>query len=141
MQEPGASWATIVATVGKVEATLNRWLSQNHGLGLTDYRALILLSEAPDRELRITELAARVGLNESSTTRLVVRLEAKGFVTRDTCPDDGRGVYAVITDAGLALSHDLAEAYNERLGALLTNLTAAPGEARRAFHLITDLNN
>lgn len=137
MQEPGASWTTVVTTVGEIEATLNKWLSQRHGLGLTDYRALTLLSEAPDRELRITELATQVGLNQSSTTRLVARLEAKGFAVRDTCPDDGRGIYAVLTEPGLALVRDLTETYNERLGALLASTVATDAERSRAFNAIT----
>ena len=78
LTEPDDSWATVVATVSRIETSLNLWLSQSHGLGLTDYRALALLSEAPDRELRISELAIRIGLNQSSTTRLVGRLELKG---------------------------------------------------------------
>lgn len=137
MQEPGASWTTVVTTVGEIEATLNKWLSQRYGLGLTDYRALTLLSEAPDRELRITELATQVGLNQSSTTRLVARLETKAFAVRDTCPDDGRGIYAVLTESGLALVRDLTETYNERLGALLASTIATDAEISRAFNAIT----
>lgn len=138
MREPGASWTTVVATVGEVESRLNKWLSQHHGVGLTDYRALTLLSGAADRELRITELAAQVGLNQSSATRLVGRLEAKGLVARDTCPDDGRGVYAVITDTGLTLVHELADRYNERLRALLSSTSAASGTTGQAFRAIAD---
>ena len=141
MTEPGDSWATVVATVGRIETSLNLWLSQRHGLGLTDYRALALLSRASDPELRISDLAVRVGLNQSSTTRLVGRLELKGLVTRDTCPEDGRGVYAVITKAGLDLAHELATPYSEKLAGLLTTPPAitAPGTAGRAFHTIADL--
>lgn len=137
MQDPGASWATVATAVSEIEATLNKWLSQHHGLGLTDYRALTLLNEAADRELRITELATQVGLNQSSTTRLVARLEAKELAVRDTCPDDGRGVYAVITEHGQMLARELAKDYNKRLGELLANTTR--DATRRAFHTIADL--
>lgn len=136
MKEPGVSWTTITATVGEIEASLNRWLTQNHGLGLTDFRALTLLGESPERELRITELAAQVGLNQSSTTRLVARLEAKGLVVRDTCPDDGRGIYAVITDAGLTLARALAEPYSERLAALVASTITNDAATSRAFSTI-----
>ena len=143
MTEPGDSWATVVATVGRIETSLNLWLSQRHGLGLTDYRALALLGRASDHELRISDLAVRVGLNQSSTTRLVGRLELKGLVTRDTCPEDGRGVYAVITKAGLDLAHELATPYSEKLAGLLTTPPAitASGTAGRAFHTIADLTS
>ena len=141
LTEPDDSWATVVATVGRIETSLNLWLSQSHGLGLTDYRALALLSEAPDRELRISELAIRIGLNQSSTTRLVGRLELKGLVTRDTCPEDGRGVYAVITETGLDLTHELTTSYSEKLTKLLTTPPTATtsSTANRAFRTIADL--
>ena len=136
MQEPGASWTTVTASVGEIEAALNKWLTQSHGLGLTDFRALTLLSESPDRELRITELSTQVGLNQSSTTRLVARLETKGLVVRDTCPDDGRGIYAVITEAGLTLVQTLAKSYNERLVALVTSTITNDTATSRAFSSI-----
>lgn len=141
LTEPDDSWATVVATVSQIETSLNLWLSQSHGLGLTDYRALTLLSEAPDRELRISELATRIGLNQSSTTRLVGRLELKGLVTRDTCPEDGRGVYAVITETGLDLTHELTTSYSEKLTKLLTTPPTATtsSTANRAFRTIADL--
>ena len=141
MAEPGDSWATVVATVGRIETSLNLWLSQRHGLGLTDYRALALLSRASDHELRISDLAVRVGLNQSSTTRLVGRLEFKGLVTRDTCPEDGRGVYAVITETGLDLTHELTTSYSEKLTKLLTTPPTATtsSTANRAFRTIADL--
>ena len=141
MTEPGDSWATVVATVGRIETSLNLWLSQRHGLGLTDYRALALLSRASDHELRISDLAVRVGLNQSSTTRLVGRLELKGLVTRDTCPEDGRGVYAVITKTGLGLTHELTTSYSEKLIKLLTTPPTATttSTANRAFRTIADL--
>ena len=141
MTEPGDSWATVVATVGRIETSLNLWLSQRHGLGLTDYRALALLSRASDHELRISDLAVRVGLNQSSTTRLVGRLELKGLVTRDTCPNDGRGVYAVITETGLDLTHELTTSYSEKLTKLLTTPPTATtsSTANRAFRTIADL--
>lgn len=136
MLEPGASWATVAAAVGDIETMLNKWLSQTHGLGVTDFRALSLLSEAPDRELRITELAKQVGLNQSSTTRLVARIESKGFAMRDTCPDDGRGIYAVITEPGLELVRTLTEPYNERLGSLVSRMIASDTERNHAFRTV-----
>lgn len=141
MNEPGESWATVVATVGMVEASLNQWLSQHHGVGLTDFRALVNLVEAPDRELRITELATRVGLTQSSATRLVGRLEVKGLVVRDTCPDDGRGVFAVVTEAGLALVQELLGSYAERLAEVLASphVASGRGAASRAFRVIAEL--
>src|SRR2546421_7761208 len=69
---------------------------------LLSYDVLIELYEAPDRRLRMHELAQRVVLSRSGLTRLVDRLEAEGFLTRDRCGTDRRGAYAVITEQGVA---------------------------------------
>ncbi len=98
-----AAWSQVATFVSDVEARLGRWLTSTHGLGLTEYRALMHLSKASDKELRVNDLAHQVGLNQSSVTRLLSRLEEKALVYRDTCPDDGRGVFAVITDKGDAV--------------------------------------
>lgn len=144
MREPEAAWPLIVAAVTQTEASLNKWLTQNHGVGLTEYRAVALLCKAPDHELRITELATQVGLNQSSATRLVGRLETKGLAVRDTCPDDGRGVYAVVTDQGSTLVRDLAGPYADRLTTLLKDYARQePGVdariMREAFRSAGDL--
>ena len=48
----------------------------------------------------MAELAERVLLSRSGTTRLVDRLERDGLLERDTCDSDGRGCFAVLTDRG-----------------------------------------
>lgn len=67
---------------------------------LASYDVLVQLVEAPERRLRMTDLADRVLLSRSGLTRLVDRLEREGFVTREACEQDARGMYAVLTDAG-----------------------------------------
>ena len=116
-----ASWAQVAAIVAAVDATLGKWLLDNYNIGLTEYRAVLHLSRTSDRELRITELANRVGLTQSSVTRLVERMEAKGLAFRDTCPDDGRGVFAVITDAGLKVVTEIHEPYETKICELLSD--------------------
>lgn len=118
-RNPSAAWVQVAAIVAAVDAALGKWLVDNHNIGLTEYRAVLHLSRASDRELRITELAQRVGLNQSSVTRLVGRMEAKGLAVRDACPDDGRGVYAVITDRGLDAVAQIREPYEAKICELL----------------------
>ncbi|MFD0472556.1 MarR family transcriptional regulator [Nonomuraea thailandensis] len=65
------------------------------------------------------ELADKVGLNQSSVTRLVARLNAAGFAYRDLCPDDKRGVYTVITETGRARYAEAGRTYEETLEAAL----------------------
>jgi DNA-binding MarR family transcriptional regulator len=76
-------------------------LVAEHDLSLPTYDVLVQLSEAPDRRLRMTELAERVLLSRSGLTRLVDRLEREGLVQRLACPSDARGTLATLTPAGL----------------------------------------
>ncbi|RFU36400.1 MarR family transcriptional regulator [Actinomadura logoneensis] len=112
-------WNRVLALHARVEQRLGAVLQRHHGLGLSEYRALALLAEAPDGELRMQDLAAGLGLNQSSVTRLVGRLDAAGFGYRDLCPDDRRGVYTVITDAGRERYRQARPAYEETLTATL----------------------
>ncbi|WP_248580433.1 MarR family transcriptional regulator [Nocardioides sp. InS609-2] len=114
------AWSKVAAFASAVDASLDKWLADTHRIGLTEFRALTFLSQARDRELRVNDLAQRVGLNQSSTTRLVSRLEAKGLARRDVCEDDGRGVYAVITDQGETLFREVRGPYEDRLHELLS---------------------
>lgn len=116
-----AAWFQVAAVVSAVDSTLGKWLTDNYGIGLSDYRAILHLSRAKDRELRVTELTHKVGLNQSSVTRLVGRLETKEMVFRDTCPDDGRGVYAVITDRGIEAVSEIREPFETKICELLQN--------------------
>lgn len=139
-----AAWSQVAAVVAAVDATLGKWLLDNYGIGLADYRAMLHLSRESDRELRIHELANRVGLNRSSVTRLVERIETKKLAYRDTCPDDGRGVYAVITDAGIDVVREIREPYEEKICQLLDNAAKEFPQLNlvdldRSFERINDL--
>jgi DNA-binding MarR family transcriptional regulator len=69
---------------------------------MTEYFVLVNLSEAPDRRLRMSELAGRGAMSLSAISRVVDGLERRGLVTRERCPEDRRGLLAVLTDAGFA---------------------------------------
>lgn len=119
--DASGSWSRVAAFASAVDASLDKWLGDTYRIGLTEYRALTLLSQASDKELRITVLAQRVGLTSTSTTRLVSRLESKGHALRDVCQDDGRGVYAVIDEPGEALLREVREPFEARVQDLLSN--------------------
>lgn len=112
-------WSRLTALHAHVEGRLGTALQRRHGLGLSEYRALGLLAEAPKSELRMQDLAAGLGLNQSSVTRLVARLNAADFTYRDLCPDDKRGVYTVLTDAGRLRHREARGTYEETLAAAL----------------------
>ncbi|HEX2577877.1 MAG TPA: MarR family transcriptional regulator [Aquihabitans sp.] len=79
-----------------------------HGLAHDDYGLLVALSEAPDHQLRMAELAEQAVESRSRLSHHVGRLESKGLVRREACGDDRRGSFAVLTEAGEALMRETA---------------------------------
>ncbi|MEV8634733.1 MarR family transcriptional regulator [Streptosporangium sp. NPDC051023] len=120
------SWDRFVVLHTRVEAELARSLQRGHGLGLSEYRALAELAEAPGGELRMQELSGALGLNQSSVTRLAARLEGAGLTRRNLCVDDRRGVYTVITDGGRARLAEAMPTYERSLVAALERANADP---------------
>jgi DNA-binding MarR family transcriptional regulator len=76
-------------------------LLRDQRMSLSEYSALMHLSEAPGRRLRMSDLAGAGALSLSGMTRIVNRLEDQGLVHRERSCSDGRGWNAVLTDAGL----------------------------------------
>ncbi len=96
-----AVWRSFLRAHARLMRTLETELAGAGQLPLASYDVLVQLAEAPQRRLRMTELAESVLLSRSGITRLVDRLERDGLVRREPCTDDARGTYAVITDDGV----------------------------------------
>ncbi|HEX3749329.1 MAG TPA: MarR family transcriptional regulator, partial [Streptosporangiaceae bacterium] len=75
---------------------------QPFGLSGNDYEILVVLSEAPEHRLRMTDLADATAQSRSRLSHQITRMEAAGLVRRESCPGDKRGLFAVLTDTGLA---------------------------------------
>jgi DNA-binding MarR family transcriptional regulator len=88
----------VTAMMRAFDADLIRAESMTH----TEYLVLLFLSEAPERTLRLVDLATSCHKSPSAVSRAVGRLEGDGLVRREQVSDDGRGCNAVLTDAGLA---------------------------------------
>src|SRR5437660_11241462 len=95
-------WRAFLKAHATVVDRIDHDLMAAERLPLSSYDVLIELYEAPERRLRMHELAQRVVLSRSGLTRLVDRLEAEGLLTRDRSGTDRRGAYAVITEQGIA---------------------------------------
>ncbi|MEV1009131.1 MarR family transcriptional regulator [Streptomyces sp. NPDC049881] len=117
-------WDRLLGLHTLVESRLATALQRRHGLGLSEYRALALLDQAPDSELRMQELADKLRLNQSSVTRLVGRLNAAEYTYRDLCPDDKRGAYTVLTDPGRTRCREARSTYDATLTAALEEAVA-----------------
>ena len=124
MSIPHERWLSLIQVVSKVEAALGKAMQDKFALGLTDFRALILLSKAKDSELRMQDLSEQLGLNQSSVSRAVERLERKGLTVRDLCPDDKRGVYTVLTAQGREQLTTALPYYEARLAEVVAELGA-----------------
>lgn len=124
-----ALWDRFLTLHSQVERQLAQALQRRHGIGLSEYRALADLAQTKEGELRMQVLAGRIGLGQSSATRLMGRLDTAGYAYRDLCPNDKRGVYAVITDEGRQSLARARSTYSEVLSAALNTAGSDPALA------------
>jgi DNA-binding MarR family transcriptional regulator len=96
------AWRAYVAATSLVEDAIDRQLQQDAGMPHLYYSVLAMLSEAPERRLRMTELAEVLKITRSRLTYAVARLEKDGMVRREACQYDKRGSLAILTDEGMA---------------------------------------
>ncbi len=97
-----AAWRGLLTAHALVVDRLDQELRAEAGMSLADYSALLQLAEAPERRLRMSQLAEGIFLTRSGVTRLVDRLQAEGLVDRSQCSSDGRGAEAILTEVGLS---------------------------------------
>ncbi len=131
-----AAWRSFLTAHAAVVEVLERELVEAHGMALADYDVLVQLTEADGGRLRMSELASSLLLSRSGATRLVDRMVRAGLVARERCPDDRRGAYAVVTDAGRAA---LADAWPTHAAGVSRWFAAALGP-NDADHLARVLN-
>ena len=94
-------WRSFLTAHARITRRLDEELRAEHDISLAEYDALLTIADAPDRTIRMRQLADRVLLSKSGVTRLIDRLVADGLVVRDQCMTDARGAEAVLTDKGL----------------------------------------
>ncbi|WP_404790377.1 MarR family winged helix-turn-helix transcriptional regulator [Altericista sp. CCNU0014] len=75
------------------------------------YDVLLTLKEAPEHRLRLSDLAEKTLLSRSNLTHLLDRLEKAELLYRKRCPNDRRGTYAVLTEAGLEMQQKMWAVY------------------------------
>lgn len=98
--EERATWLSLVSLLIKLPAALDAQLQRDSGFSHFEYNVLAGLSEAPDRALRMSVLAAHADGSLPRLSQVIARLERRGLVRRIPDPDDGRYTLAVLTDAG-----------------------------------------
>jgi DNA-binding MarR family transcriptional regulator len=95
------AWRGLIRLREAVMREIDGRLHHDGLISLTDYGVLITLVTAPGLRLRMSDLGGRRMLTPSGITRVIVRLEAKGFVRREPDPADGRASFAALTRPGL----------------------------------------
>lgn len=101
------AWHRLLQISRRVLREIDARLDAEHRIGVNEFDVLITLDNAPDRRLRMTDLAEAVMFSSGGLTRLVGRLESRGLVERIPYPDDARSFYAALTGGG---SQRLSEA-------------------------------
>ena len=100
-EEEQAAWRAFLTLSQHVRRECERQLIADSNMALTHYSILVSLSEAPQRTLRMSDLAQATDGSQSQMSHAVNRLERRGWIVRKPCETDGRGANAVLTDAGL----------------------------------------
>jgi DNA-binding MarR family transcriptional regulator len=94
-----AAWRRYIVASRRLIEALDTDLDQ-HDLSMADYEILAQLSDAPDRRMRMAELAEIAMLSRSRLSHRMKVMEEAGWVRREACPDDKRGFFAVMTAKG-----------------------------------------
>ena len=100
--EEQRAWRAWLYSGQLLQDRLDRELTHATGISHAYYEILVALSETESRMMRMSELADRCLSSRSRLSHAVSRLEERGWVRRQVCPDDGRGQLAVLTDDGFA---------------------------------------
>ena len=119
------SWRALMMGMTLLMERLDDDLRREFGMSLTEYEVMVRLSERPGRAMRMAQLADAMAHSRSRVTHTVARMEAAGYITRGTTPEDGRGVVATMTDTGYDLLVRAAPCHVESVRRNLVDLVAA----------------
>ncbi|HXL87496.1 MAG TPA: MarR family transcriptional regulator [Streptosporangiaceae bacterium] len=119
--EEGQAWLALASTLIRLPSALDAQLHRDVGISHYEYQVLAMLSQEPDRTLRMSVLATRTEGSLPRLSQVAARLEQRGWVRRIPDPADGRYTLAILTGEGWA---KVAE--------------AAPGHVEEVRHLVFD---
>src|SRR5215203_3720325 len=99
-RDPVEAWRALNASHAAVHGALEYELRREHGLSTIEFEVLERLGCCAEGKARMQEIAETVHATQSTVSRVVARLEDEGLACRAMCPDDRRGIFASLTDAG-----------------------------------------
>jgi DNA-binding MarR family transcriptional regulator len=94
------AWRSYLAMHGQLTARLHRQLQDDSGLSLADFDVLVQLTDHPDGRVRVLQLARTLQWEKSRLSHHLARMQRRGLVCREECPEDARGAFVVLTPAG-----------------------------------------
>jgi DNA-binding MarR family transcriptional regulator len=94
------AWRGLVLGTTLLFDRLDADLRREFDLSMTEYEIMVRLSEYPDHQMRMSRLADSLAHSRSRVTHTVARMQKAGLVDRSLATDDGRGIYASLTDKG-----------------------------------------
>ncbi|MEO6206024.1 MAG: MarR family transcriptional regulator [Mycobacteriales bacterium] len=106
-----SAWGALLQVHAAVVPVLDQKLLAEAGMPLRFYDVLLELAAAPERKLRMSDLADRVVLSRTRVSRLVEEMTTAGLLIREQNPQDGRSAYAALTDLGLRRYRQAAPTY------------------------------
>lgn len=95
------AWRTYFENTGRLTGVLERSLKAESGMDIGDFNVLLVLSEADEQRIRMGDLARKLAFAPGRLTYRAGVLENRGWISRSVSCDDGRVVWAQLTDAGL----------------------------------------
>ena len=133
------AWRSYIIASRRLLDALDFDLDQ-HDLSMADYEVLALLSDAPERKMRMNELAELAMLSKSRLSHRIKVMEGVGWIKRESCPNDKRGYFAVMTDKGFKAIAKAAPDHVESVRSrLLDHLTVKDQEdVTRIFDRVTN---
>ena len=106
-----SSYGRLVEAQRRLHRIFDRTLRAEAGISAMWYEALLRIARSPGNNLPINELGEAMVLSSGGATRLVDRLEEKGYIERLACPTDRRVSWAHLTDLGLAVLADATKVH------------------------------
>ncbi|MFE2068235.1 MarR family winged helix-turn-helix transcriptional regulator [Streptomyces sp. NPDC059467] len=100
--EEQRAWRGFVRLHEKLVGRLSRLLQSEANMSAADFAVLVHLTDVPEGRQRSLDLAHALEWEKSRMSHHIARMAKRGFVTRQECPEDGRGAFVVITEAGRA---------------------------------------
>jgi len=116
-----AAWKSLISYNTEALYRIERELAEAGAIGLAAYDILIELEHAPEKRLRLYDLAEACVLTKSGISKIVNTLEKQGYLRRERCSEDKRGFFAVLTEKGAAALRKAWPVYKRSIGEFFTS--------------------